>query len=383
MGTEHFMTSRERLRAVLNHTPADRPPLDIGGSYATGINTAAYRNLKTHLQLDTPTEQASKRSDIARVEEAIRARLGIDTFPLLPGAPDGSVLELSGSSYRDEWRVVRSRVEGGHFYVTQPPLANATQGDLGRFPWPDPDDPGWSRGLLEEAHGIHRNCDYALVLSLPVGFGHQSQFLRGYDQWLVDCALDPAFAGRLMDHVIDIHMQVAANLLALLGDLVDVVLYADDMGFQDRPILSPDMFRKLIKPRQIRFLAHVKARTPAKVLYHTCGSIYALIPDFIEAGVDVLNPVQTSAAKMDPAQLKREFGRDLAFWGAVDTQRLLPQASPDEVKARVRELVEVLGSDGGYVVSAANNIQADTPAENILAMAAGIYPSERMPVSPG
>ena len=186
-----------------------------------------------------------------------------------------------------------------------------------------------------------------------------------------------------MDHVIEIHMQIAANMLAELGDLVDVVLYADDMGFQDRPILSPGMFRRLIKPRQKRFLEHIKARTAAKVLYHTCGSIYSLIPDFIEAGVDVLNPVQTTAAHMDPAQLKREFGRDLAFWGAVDTQRLLPQASPAEVEAQVRQLVETLGSDGGYVVSAANNIQADTPAENILAMATGCQPLERAPVPAG
>lgn len=377
------MTSRERLRAALNHITADRPALDIGGSYATGINTAAYRNLKTHLRLDTPTELASKRSDIARVDEVIRKRLRIDTYPLLVGAPDGAVLELPDGSYQDEWRVVRSRAEGGHYYVTQPPLAEAGLQDLDPFPWPDPNDPGWSRGLLEEAIRIHQDSDYALVLSLPVGFGHQSQFLRGYDQWLVDCALDPAFVGRLMDHVIEIHMQIAANILAELGDLVDVVLYADDMGFQDRPILSPSMFRRLIKPRQKRFLEHIKARTAAKVLYHTCGSIYSLIPDFIEAGVDVLNPVQTTAAHMDPAQLKREFGRDLAFWGAVDTQRLLPQASPAEVEAQVRQLVETLGSDGGYVVSAANNIQADTPAENILAMATGCQPSERAPVPAG
>ena len=377
------MTSRERLLAALNHVTADRPALDIGGSYATGINTAAYRNLKTHLHLDTPTELASKRSDIARVDEVIRNRLRIDTYPLLGGAPDGAVLELPDGSYQDEWRVVRSRAEGGHYYVTQPPLAEADLQDLDPFPWPDPNDPGWSRGLLEEAIRIHQDSDYALVLSLPVGFGHQSQFLRGYDQWLVDCALDPAFVGRLMDHVIEIHMQIAANILAELGDLVDVVLYADDMGFQDRPILSPSMFRRLIKPRQKRFLEHIKARTAAKVLYHTCGSIYSLIPDFIEAGVDVLNPVQTTAAHMDPAQLKREFGRDLAFWGAVDTQHLLPQASPVEVEAQVRQLVETLGSDGGYVVSAANNIQADTPAENILAMATGCQPSERAPVPAG
>lgn len=368
------MTSRQRLRAALDHRTPDRTPLDIGGSYATGINRQAYRYLKNHLGIETPSRVASQRSDIAWVEDSVRARLGIDTYPLLPGAPDDSAVQLNEDSYRDEWGVVRNRPSGGHYYVKAAPLASADLGDLDAYAWPDPDDPGWVRGLGEEALRITRATDYGIVLSLPVGFGHQSQFLRGYSAWLADCALAPRFAGALMDRVLEIQIQVADHLLAAVGDLVDVVLYADDMGFQDRPIMSPAMFRKLIKPRQKRFLESVKGKTGAKVLYHTCGAVYALIPDFIEAGVDVLNPIQTTAKGIDPRLLKQEFGRDLAFWGAVDTQRLLPTASPARVEEEVKGLVDALGSDGGYVAGAANNIQADTPPANIVAMAKALTP---------
>jgi len=366
------MTSRERLRAALDHQLPDRVPFDIGGSYATGINQKAYRNLLTHLGSNSPTRVASQRSDIAWVDEDIRRRLGIDTYPLLPGVPDGSVVQWSEDSYRDEWGVVRKRPHGGHYYVEIAPLASATLGDLDAYLWPNPDDPGWARGLEAEATRVLQDTDHGLVLSLPVGFGHQSQFLRGYSAWLADCAADPRFVAALMDRVLEIQMQVVDHLLAAVGDLVDVVLYADDMGFQDRPIMSPAMFRRLVKPRQKRFLEFVKARTRAKVLYHTCGAVNSLIPDFIEAGVDVLNPIQTTAVGIDPVRLKQEFGCDLAFWGAVDTQHLLPSASPEKVEEVVRELIDTLGHDGGFVVGAANNIQADTPPANIMAMARAV-----------
>ena len=373
------LTARERLRAALCHRQPDRVPLDIGGSYATGINTRAYQNLKDHLGLCSPARVASQRSDIAWVEDPVRERLGIDTYPLLPGVPDGAVVQLSPDRYRDEWGVIRRRAEGGHYYVVSAPLAGATLADLDAYPWPDPDDPGWARGLAEEAQRLACETEFGLVLSLPVGLGHQSQFLRGYEAWLIDCAADPRFAGALMDRVLEVQIQVARHLLAAAGDLVDVVLYADDMGFQDRPILSPGMFRRLILPRQKRFLDAVKSRTRAKLLYHTCGAVLPLIPDFIDVGVEVLNPVQVTASGMDPVRLKREFGRDLAFWGGVDTQHLLPEGSPADVRRAVEGLAEVLGAGGGYVVSAANNIQADTPPANIVAMASAGRPVDGPP----
>jgi uroporphyrinogen decarboxylase len=214
--------------------------------------------------------------------------------------------------------------------------------------------------------------DYAIILSLPVGFVHQAQFMRGYAEYLVDLLVAPRFAQELMDRILEIHLAVAGRMFEAVAGDVDVVLYADDLGCQDQPMLSPDLYRRLIKPRQRRLVDFVKARTAARVMYHTCGAIYPLIGDFVDIGIDVLNPVQTTAGGMEPARLKAEFGRDLVFWGGVDLQRLLPHGTPAEVMAAVHELVVCLGRDGGFVVSAANIIQPDVPPQNLWAMARAV-----------
>jgi len=366
------MTSRQRVLAALNHREPDRVPLDIGGSLATGINVAAYQALKEFLSLDTPTVMASRRSQTAVVEDAVRERLGIDTAGILACGPSDAEVLLTDGGYRDEWGVVRHKPETGHYYVTQPPLAgHPTLSDLAAFPWPDPDDPGYVRGLREE-HQDLRGADYAVILSLPVGFVHQAQFMRGYAEYMVDLLVAPRFAEELMDRILEIHLAVAGRMLETVRGDVDVVLYADDLGCQDQPMLSPDLYRRLIEPRQRRLVDFVKARTAARVMYHTCGAVYPLIGDFVDVGIDVLNPVQTTAAGMEPARLKAEFGGDLVFWGGVDLQRLLPYGTPAEVMAAVRELVACLGRDGGFVVSAANIIQPDVPPQNLWAMARAV-----------
>lgn len=364
-----MMTPRERVLTALSHREPDRVPIDIGGSFATGINIAAYEALKEHLGIQSETVVASRRSQIATVEEEIRRRLAIDTYPLLPRAPEGAEVIYPDGSYRDEWGVVRCRPEEGHYYVTEAPLAGEISlADLDSFPWPDPDDPGYRRGLAEEAREVRQGTDYALILSLPVGFVHQSQFMRGYEAWLMDLVLEPFLAEALMDHILDIHLAIIGQMLEAVGDDIDVVLYADDVAFQDRLMTSPEIYRRLIKPRQRRLFDFLKARTKAKILYHTCGAVYPLIGDFIEIGLDILNPIQTTAQGMDIQRLKQEFGQDLCFWGGIDLQQLLPHGSPAEVAAVTREIIACLGAGGGYVLSAANNIQADVPPQNILAM---------------
>lgn len=364
-----MMTPRERVLTALSHREPDRVPIDIGGSFATGINIAAYEDLKRYLGVESETVVASRRSQIATVEEEIRRRLAIDTYPLLPRAPEGAEVIYPDGSYRDEWGVVRCRPEEGHYYVTEAPLAGEISlADLDSFPWPDPDDPGYRRGLAEEAREVRQGTDYALILSLPVGFVHQSQFMRGYEAWLMDLVLEPFLAEALMDHILDIHLAIIGQMLEAVGDDIDVVLYADDVAFQDRLMTSPEIYRRLIKPRQRRLFDFLKARMKAKILYHTCGAVYPLIGDFIEIGLDILNPIQTTAQGMDIQRLKQEFGQDLCFWGGIDLQQLLPHGSPAEVAAVTREIIACLGAGGGYVLSAANNIQADVPPQNILAM---------------
>jgi uroporphyrinogen decarboxylase len=184
----------------------------------------------------------------------------------------------------------------------------------------------------------------------------------------MDLALEPFLAEALMDHILDIHLAIIGQMLEAVGDDIDVVLYADDVAFQDRLMTSPEIYRRLIKPRQRRLFDFLKARTKAKILYHTCGAVYPLIGDFIEIGLDILNPIQTTAQGMDIQRLKQDFGQDLCFWGGIDLQQLLPHGSPAEVAAVTREIIACLGAGGGYVLSTANNIQADVPPQNILAM---------------
>jgi uroporphyrinogen decarboxylase len=366
------MTSRQRVLAALNHREPDRVPLDIGGSLATGINVGAYRALKEFLGLDTPTVLMSRRSQTAVVEDTVRERMGIDTSGILARGPSSAESLLPDGGYCDEWGVVRHKPESGHYYVTQPPFAgHPTLSDLAAFPWPEPDDPGYVQGLREE-HQALLDTDYAIMLSLPVGFVHQAQFMRGYAEYLLDLLVAPRFAEELMDRILEIHLAVTGRMLETVGGDVDVVLYADDLGCQDQPMLSPDLYRRFIKPRQRRLVDFVKARTAGRMMYHTCGAIYPLIGDFVDIGIDVLNPVQTTAAGMEPARLKAEFGRDLVFWGGVDLQRLLPCGTPAEVIAAVDELVACLGRDGGFVVSAANIIQPDVPPQNLWAMARAV-----------
>lgn len=364
-----MMTPRERVLSALNHREPDRVPIDIGGSFATGINVAAYEALKERLGVQTETVVASRRSQIAEVEEEIRQRLGIDTYPLLPRAPEGAEVIYPDGSYRDEWGVVRRKPEGGHYYVVEAPLADEISlADLDYFPWPDPDDPGYLRGLAEEAREVRQGTDYALILSLPVGFIHQSQFMRGYEAWLMDLVLQPPLAEAIMDHVLETYLSIIGRMLDAVGDNIDVVLYADDVGFQDQTMVSPEQYRKFLKPRQARLFEFIKKHSEAKILYHTCGAVYPLIGDFIDIGLDILNPIQTTARGMDIQRLKEEFGQDLCFWGGIDIQQLLPHGSPVEVAATTRATIACLGAGGGYVLSAANNIQADVPPQNILAM---------------
>jgi uroporphyrinogen decarboxylase len=231
--------------------------------------------------------------------------------------------------------------------------------------------------LRERARALHEGTDFAIVLTLGIGPVHISQFLRGWTEYMEDLVERPAFAEALMDHVVDFWVAVTERALAEAGEFVDIVVFLDDVGGQRAPLMKPEMYRRMIKPRHRRLVDSGK-RHGKRVLWHTCGSVYALIPDLIDIGIDALNPVQVSAAHMDPKRLKREFGRDLAFWGGIDTHRVLPFGTPADVCDEVKRLIEDLASGGGYVLGAVHNIQPDVPPENILAL----YAAPRNPDAP-
>jgi uroporphyrinogen decarboxylase len=365
------LSHRERLLRALNHQEPDRVPLDLGGSRSSSLVVEAYDKLERHLGGQEPHRIFSKWLNIAHPSEAMLQRFDIDTRSVSQGNPDNwRDIVFPDGSYQDEWGVVRSKPPGSLYYdLTRSPLAGDVDvADLEKFRWPDPHDPGRCRGMAEAARRLHQGTDYAVVLSMPGGIVHQAQFLRGFEAWFTDLIANPTFFQALMEKLADLWIAMAEDELDAVGSNVDVCFYGDDMAFQDGPMMSMDLYRRMIKPHHARLFSYIRSRTPAKIAYHTCGSVAHLIPDLIEMGVDALNPVQVSAKGMDSKRLKQEFGKDIAFWGAIDTQRILPFGTPEAVVAEVKRRIEDLGPGGGYVLCAVHNIQADVSPANICAM---------------
>ena len=364
------MTHRERILAALNHRQPDRVPLDLGATRSTSIVVQAYERLNRHLGSTEPPRIFSKWLNIAHPSQAMLQRFDIDTRSLGQGPPDNwQDIVFADGSYQDEWGVVRSRPAGCLYYdLTKSPFAGeASVADLDRHPWPDPHDPGRCRGLKEEARRLRQETDYAIALNMPGGVVTQAQFLRGFEDWFADLIADPTFYHALLERITDLWIEMAKDELDAAGDCADFCFFGDDVAFQDGPMMSMELYRKMVKPYHARVFSYLKSLSSAKILYHTCGSVAHLIPDLIELGVDALNPIQVSAKGMDTKTLKREFGKDICFWGGIDTQRVLPFGSVHDVQVEVRRRVEDLGPDG-YCVCAVHNLQADVSPENICAM---------------
>lgn len=367
------MTHRERILAAVGHRVPDRIPMDFGGTGATGITAKAYDRLRAHLGMDTSRapETHSLKGSTALPDRAVIDLFDADAIPLPSQSPDARPDRVTGPGLMvDEWGVTWSRHGDSHYIPIDGPLMRIDEpepADLDRIEWPDPTDPGRYRGLREKARLLHETTDRAIILSPWLGPVHASQFLRGYVEWLEDLLLRPRFLEALLERTTEIWVEATTRALAECGDYVDLVMYGDDIAVQRGPLMRPELYRKLVKPRHTRIAAAAKS-TGKPLLFHTCGAVASLIPDLIEVGVDALNPIQVAAAGMDTERLKREFGRDLAFWGAIDTQRVLPHGTRDDVREEVRRRLDHLNHDGGYVLSAVHNIQADVPPENVVAM---------------
>jgi len=365
------MTHRERVLKALSHEEPDRVPLDFGSSTSTTIIESAYNNLKEYFGLTHENRKLFLRQGSVIPDESVLQRLDIDTRCLTLGTHSNVAFKQKDkNTLVDIWQTTWKRVHGGHYINIDGPFQNTEPSieQLNRFSWPDPDDPGLYHGLKAKAETIRRKTDCAIVLSLPVGIVHQGQFLRGFAEWLTDLHERPQYIECMSDIITDIWIRIAENALALVGHLVDVVAWGDDLAMQEAPLFNPKLYRKIIKPRHRRMIAAVKAKTIAKLRFHSCGSVYPLIEDLIDIGVDILNPVQIAAKHMEPERLKREFGDRLCFWGGIDTQYLLPFASETNVREGVRSTIDKLAGKGGYILAAVHNIQNDVPPENIAAM---------------
>jgi len=316
---------------------------------------------------------------VVAVDEAVLERFHIDTRPVFANPPDRDISrEVSEDSYIDEWGIPfrAARIDGKIFYYdpVEPPLAGVTTiRDIETYDWPDPDDPGRTRGLRERARNLRENTDYALVGHMGDTSIFQScHDLRGMEQFFLDLLMNKTVAKALLEKVFEIQSVKMERYLDHVGPYLDVVCVGDDLAGQSSPLVSLDLYREMIKPYHRAYFELIKSKTSAKLHLHSCGSIASFLDDLIEIGVDIVNPVQVSARDMDPEKLKGRFGDRLCFWGGIDSQYLLPRGSPEEVDREVRRIIRLLGKNGGYVLGAVHNIQADVPPENIVAMYAAV-----------
>jgi uroporphyrinogen decarboxylase len=373
------MNSRERLLAALDHKEPDRIPFDMGSTQVTGIHVAAYCRLREYLGLPrVEPRMCDTIQQLALPDDDVIERLGIDVRGLYPLNSHNWRIESKDVGnyweYTDEWGITHRRPKpGGLYYSTvRSPLASATptSDDIRAHPWPNTSDPQRIVGLRQQALDYHARGEAVVIKGVLAGVFEMGQRVRGMENLLIDMASNEGLAGAIFDKMVELKLAFWEMALPQLADVIDVISEADDYGTQTSLLISPRMFRRQIKPRLQTLFARIKQLAPnARLFFHSCGSVRPLLPDFIELGVDILNPVHVSATGMEPAALKRDFGRDLVFWGGgVDTQDVLPHGTPAQVKDDVRRNVQALAPGGGFVFNTVHNIQADVPPRNIVAM---------------
>lgn len=364
------MTHKERIMAALSHEQPDRVPLDFGGTVNSSIVVEGYEKLKHWFGIEAENRICQRMTRIVDVDERILQAFDVDVRGVFLGAPVIEDDQPGPRSYRDSWGVERIKPEHSFYYDQRAfPLAgDISVADVARYPWPDPDDPALLDGVRQRVQWIREHTDCAVVLRIPAPFVHVSQYLRGFEDWYCDLATNAAVLEAIFDAVLEVTMQMTQTVLKAVGQEVDVMVCGDDLGGQRRLQMRREQYLQFIKPRHAKFFRQLHDLSPATFLFHSCGSVVSILDDLLEIGVDALNPVQVAAGGMDPAALKRKYRGRLAFWGAIDTQHVLPHGSVDDVKKEVETRIEQLGEGGGYVLSAVHNLQPDVPVENIVAM---------------
>jgi uroporphyrinogen decarboxylase len=394
------MNHRERVLAAVRHQIPDRLPADLGGMRSTGIMAIAYQQLKQHLGMSGgETLVFDTGQQLAYVEPEVREWYGADVLILDGGMldgwrpytlPDGTQAKICRGfrtvpdGLGGEFSLGRRGMRTGHrpadslyFDGTYRPLANARRiSDLNLYHFSTFSDEYLAK-LQKEAARLHNQTDYAILGSFGGSLLEGGQGLRGWDRFMLDLAGDRAFAEALLDRLLAAHLRNLELYLDAVGDCIDIIQMGGDLGTQAGPQIRPRMYYEIFQPREKILWSRIHALKPdLAVFLHSCGGIYELLPGLIDAGINILNPVQISARGMDPARLKREFGDKLCFWGGgCDTQSVLPFGTPEEVYAHTRAEIELLKPGGGFVFCQVHNIQAGVPAENIAAMRQALHDS--------
>lgn len=370
----HF-TPRERVLRSLEYEEPDRVPLDIG-SYVSTIRTVkAYNNLKAYLGLPQGPVKTFHAEHVV-IDEAIIKRLHADILYVRPRPlpREERVKKYPGGVAEDEWGIKFRRSKSSLYYeLYESPLQNAYKEDLEGYDWPDPKDPRRFEGLEEEAKRLYEETDYCIGAdhATPLfgeGLLEKAWYLRGLSRFLMDLILHPDFVQALLEKLHRLQIAQLDEYLDGVGDYVQIVMVMSDYGMQDRMLISPEIYRRFFKPYDRRLISFIKGKTEAKVHYHSCGSIRPIIPDLIECGVDILNPIQPRAKGMEAKGLKEDFGGKLIFHGGIDIQQVLPFGSLEDVEEEVKRVIGELGPGGGYILAPSHCIQPDVPPANLVAM---------------
>lgn len=361
------LTPRERFGLIMAHQEADRVPLDLAGTSLTAIDPGVAQRLRELLGFTGEPQVVNNGLD-----ERILQVLGID-FRRVGGLIGSGGAPVQGRPDRqvDMWGVERAWT-GQYWDIVGSPLKGATIEDLACFPWPEPER--WFSeeqllGYREEARRLWEDTGNVVVAEHPVyGVFELGCWMCGFDDFLLRVAGDLDFVRSFFDIVLDLQLRFIRPYYQAVGDYIHLTTSGDDFGMQTGPLISPRAFRSLVKPYYQERIAFTHRFTPAYYWHHSCGSVHALIPDLLECGVDILNPIQPGAYRMEPDLLKADFGNRLVFHGGFDTQNVLPFGTQVEIEAEVERVIGAMKPGGGYIFSAAHNIQADVPAENVLAM---------------
>jgi uroporphyrinogen decarboxylase len=363
------MTGRERVLAALNHTEPDRVPLDLGGTNNTCMHAEIEKKVKKYLGLkDNGTVIKATMLGIAQPDDSIMEYFKPDVCCLFLNEQKPWEYHADGDYYTDAWGIgYKKNPDGYYFNFCEHPLAAAeVVEDIEKYECPMPSEQMLD-GFAERLAKYPDKCIILDGLRSPI-FSLPS-WIRGEENFYCDLVSDDGMLTALLNKMVAVHLDLLDFVIDRIGDKLDIIKFADDLGAQNSLLMSPEVYRRHIKPRQEILYKHARERTGCKVLLHSCGSIRPIINDLIEIGVDALNPIQISARGMEPEGLKKDFGSRITFWGGgIDTQNTLPFASPEDVRRGVAKNMAAFKKDGGFVFTQVHNIMPNTPVENVLAM---------------
>jgi uroporphyrinogen decarboxylase len=394
------LTPRQRVLAAVERREPDQVPIDVGG-LISGISVFAYARLLKHWELDLPVNIYNMMEMLADPAEEVLQRLGTDFRYLRAGPPDsyqmaeavfydashdqraGYATGEDQPTYVDQWGITWRRAA---YYcdMVGHPLQGRSFQEIKQYKFPDPDDPGRWRGLREQARALYENTDYAIAFAMDSGgFLEMGQWLCGFEDFFEHLGREDKIASYVLDGMADYLTAFWSNCLDIVGPFVQVIQFGDDYGMQDRMQISPTMWRRHIKPRYAQLLGRIKPKAGVKVYHHSCGSIFPIIPDLAEIGVDIINPVQPRAKDMESHKLKAAYGDLICFHGGIDEQWALPFGTAHDVREEVERRIEAFAPGGGYILAPAHNIQPDVPVDNILALFEAAKEYGRYPIGSG